>query len=788
MSQSQPPEQRRQQIAVIGNYLPRQCGIATFTTDFCEALAAKAPESSIFAIPVNDTEEGYAYPPRVRFVLDESDVESYRRAADFINLNGVDLVVLQHEYGIFGGIAGSHILALLRELHMPIVTVLHTVLREPDRAQRKVLAEIARLSDRVVVMSERTVRFLTEIYEVPAAKIAMIPHGIPDVPFADPNFYKDKFDAEGKIVLLTFGLLSIDKGIENVIAALPAIVERFPNVIYIVLGATHPNAIRHEGESYRLRLQQQARELGVEKNVVFYNQFVRLDELVEFIGAADIYLTPYLKAEQTVSGTLAYTVGTGKAVISTPYWYAEELLADDRGVLVPFRDPSAIAQSAIDLLENDTERHAMRKRAFLYGREMTWPHVAERYLELFQTIRDERARAPRSAVTAFRRDDRPRELPPIRLGHLRRMTNGAGLFQHAVYTIPNFAEGYSIDDNARALIAMMYLEELGFDTTERTGELAARYLAFIHYAYNIEEGRFRNFLSFGRDWLEEVGSEDSHSRALWALGTVVGRSADDGLVGVASSLFERALPAALSFDYPRAWAFALLGIDEYLKRLSGDRDVQQAREELAGRLMAQFESARATDWLWFEDRLTYDNATLARGLLRAAAGMGKQEHIAVALTSLKWLMEIQRPEGGHFVPIGANGFYPRGEERARFDQQPVEAFATVAACLDAYRVTGNANWRAQAQVAFDWFLGQNDRRLSMIDTATGGCYDGLKPDGVNRNQGAESTLAYLLSLLELRRVETELEAKALTDEAATSSPRLPVAPAPGSAEDALSAR
>jgi len=788
MSQSQQPEQRRQQIAVIGNYLPRQCGIATFTTDFCEALAAKAPEASIFAIPVNDTEEGYAYPPRVRFELAESDVESYRRAADFINLNGVDLVVLQHEYGIFGGIAGSHILALLRELHMPIVTVLHTVLREPDRAQRKVLGEIARLSDRLVVMSDHAVKFLTEIYEIPRAKIAVIPHGIPDVPFVDPNFYKDKFDAEGKIVLLTFGLLSPNKGIENVIEALPAIVERYPDVLYIVLGATHPHVKRHEGEAYRLRLQQLARELGVAENVVFYNQFVRIDELVEFIGAADMYITPYLNAEQTVSGTLAYTVGTGKAVISTPYWYAEELLADERGILVPFKDPTAIAESVIELLENEAERHAMRKRAFIYGREMTWPRVAERYLELFQAIRDERARAPRSTETAFRREQRPRELPPIRLGHLRRMTDGAGLLQHAMYTIPNYDEGYSIDDNARALIAMTYLEELGFDTTEKTAELAARYLAFISFAFNPQEGRFRNFLSFSREWLEEVGSEDSHSRALWALGTVVGRSADTGLVGVASALFERALPAVLTFSYPRSWAFALLGIDEYLKRLGGDRGVQQMREELASRLMTQFESARGANWLWFEDELTYDNATLARALLLAGAGMGKQECVAVALASLKWLMEIQRPESAHFVPIGANGFYPRGEERARFDQQPVEAFSTVAACLDAYRVTGNANWRAQAQVAFDWFLGQNDLRLSIIDPATGGCYDGLKPDGVNRNQGAESTLAYLLSLLELRRVETELEAKALQDEeSAASNPRLPVA-APGAAEGAGASR
>jgi glycosyltransferase involved in cell wall biosynthesis len=789
MGQSQQPEQRRQQIAVIGNYLPRQCGIATFTTDFCEALAEKAPEASIFAIPVNDTEEGYAYPPRVRFELEESDVESYRRAADFINLNGVDLVVLQHEYGIFGGIAGSHILALLRELHMPIVTVLHTILREPDRAQRKVLAEIGRLSDRLVVMSEHAVQFLTDIYEIPAEKIAVIPHGIPDVPFVDPNFYKDKFDAEGRTVLLTFGLLSPNKGIENVISALPAIVERYPDVLYIVLGATHPHVLRHEGEAYRLRLQQLARELGVEKNVVFYNQFVRLDELVEFIGAADMYITPYLNAEQIVSGTLAYTVGTGKAVISTPYWYAEELLGDNRGVLVPFKDPTAIANSVIELLENEAERHALRKRAFLYGREMTWPQVAGRYLELFQEIRDERSRTPRSGESVFRREQRPRELPLVRLGHLRRMTDGAGLLQHAIYTIPNYDEGYSIDDNARALIAMTYLEELGFDKTEKTNDLAARYLAFINYAFNPQEERFRNFLSFGREWLEEVGSEDSHGRALWALGTVVGRSTDEGLVGVASPLFERALPAALRFEHPRSWAFALLGIDEYLKRLGGDRGVQQTREKLASRLIARFEAARATDWLWFEEELTYDNATLPRALLLAGAGMGKQKYVAVALTSLKWLMEIQRPEGTHFVAIGSHGFYPRKEERARFDQQPVEAFSTVAACLDAYRVTGNAHWRAQAQVAFDWFLGQNDLHLSMIDPATGGCYDGLRPDGVNRNQGAESTLAFLLSLLELRRVETELEAKALQDEEnAASNPRLRVAPAPGTAEDAVTSR
>jgi glycosyltransferase involved in cell wall biosynthesis len=774
MGQTQPPQRRRHKIAVIGNYLPRQCGIATFTTDFCEALAAHAPEASIFVIPVNDTGEGYAYPSLVRFELQESDVDSYRRAADFISLNGVDLVVLQHEYGIFGGIAGSHILVLLRELRVPIVTVLHTVLRQPDREQRKALVEIARLSDRLIVMSEHATKFLTEIYKIPDTKVTLIPHGIPDMPFVDPNFYKDKFDAEGRIVLLTYGLLSIDKGIEHVIAALPTIVRRYPNVLYIVLGVTHPNARRQEGEAYRLGLQQEARELGVEKHVVFYNQFVLVDELVEFIGAADVYITPYLNPEQIVSGTLACTVGSGKAVISTPYWYAQELLNDGRGMLVPFKDSAAIAKSVIRLLEDESERHAMRKRGFLYGRQMTWPQIAKRYLELFQEVRE--AYTPLSVETAFRREQRHRELPPIHLDHLRRMTDSAGLLQHATCNVPNYHEGYSIDDNARALIATTYLEELGFDKTEKTGELAARYLAFVHYAFNAQEGRFRNFLSFSRQWLEEIGSEDSHGRALWALGTVVGRSSDLGGVGVASALFERALPAVLNFSYPRPWAFALLGIDEYLKRLSGDRSVQRIREELASRLTALFESQHTTGWRWFEDRLTYDNATLSRALLLAGTGMGKQEYVALALSSLKWLMEIQRPDGEHFVPIGSNGFYTRDSVRARFEQQPVEAFATIAACLDAYRTTGDVTWRTHAQVAFDWFLGQNDPHITLIDPATGGSLDGLRADGVNQNQGAESTLAYLLSLLELRHLETELETKAVVDEeAAASNPQRTVA-------------
>ncbi|MET0644066.1 MAG: glycosyltransferase family 4 protein, partial [Candidatus Binatia bacterium] len=465
-------------IAFVGNYLPRQCGIATFTTDLCEAIAVEHSETTCIALPVNDIEGGYSYPPRVRFELTEKDIESYRRAADFLNINNVDLVCLQFEYGIFGGRAGSHILTLLRELRMPIVTTLHTILRDPDAQQRQVLEAVAGLSDRLVVMSERGAEFLQKVYRVSPDKIDRIPHGIPDLPFVDPSFHKDLFGVEGKIVLLSFGLLSANKGIENVIAALPAILAKHPNVVYFIVGATHPHVKRHDGESYRLSLQWLAQEKDVAGHVIFYNRFVSLEELVEFIGAADIYITPYLNPAQIVSGTLAYTLGAGKAVISTPYWYAEEMLAEDRGALVPFRDPEALAEQVIDLLDNEAKRHSMRKRAYLFGRDMIWPQVARRYMESFRRARAERRHFTPTDFAVKPLDKRPGELPPLKLDHLRRMTDDTGMFQHAIFTVPNYREGYTIDDNARALTVSALLEELG---NEESLERASRYLAFVGY-------------------------------------------------------------------------------------------------------------------------------------------------------------------------------------------------------------------------------------------------------------------------------------------------------------------
>jgi glycosyltransferase involved in cell wall biosynthesis len=746
-------------IAFIGNYLPRQCGIATFTTDLCEAIAVQYKGTSCIALPVNDIATGYSYPARVRFELTEKDIDSYLRASDFLNINNVDLVCLQFEYGIFGGKAGGHILALLRGLRMPIVTTLHTILKKPDPDQRRVLEEVAALSDRLVVMSERGSEFLRDVYHVSLEKVDMIPHGIPDVPFVDPSFNKDLFGVEGKIVLLSFGLLSSNKGIETVISALPDIVARYPDIVYIVVGATHPHVIQHEGETYRLSLQWLAQQKGVESNVIFYNRFVSLEELVEFISAADIYITPYLNEAQITSGTLAYTIGAGKAVISTPYWYAQEILSDGRGVMVPFHDPAVLAEQVINLLENEAERHAMRKRAYKFGRAMIWSEVAKRYMESFKRARTERRHyiPPNFSVKAL--DKHPWELPPIKLDHLNNMTDDTGMFQHALFTVPNYSHGYTTDDNARALLVSILLDELG--SSESLG-LASRYLAFLGFAFNTQTKRFRNFMDYQRNWLEDTGSDDSHGRAILALGTVLSHSHSPSFNSMAGWLFEQSMPAIINTTSPRAWAFALLGIHEYLQKFAGDRRASNVRNELAGWLLTLYNDNRSEEWRWYEKELSYCNAALPHALITCGKSIPDRAMIDAGLESLNWLADLQCASTGHFVPIGSNGFYQKGGERARFDQQPIEAQSTVSACLEAYQITADKRWHKEARRAFEWFLGRNDLNLPIYDPSTGGCKDGLHPDRPNNNQGAESTLAFLQSLLELRLAEqSHISMKAL---------------------------
>jgi glycosyltransferase involved in cell wall biosynthesis len=748
-----PPDIRK--IAFLGDYLPRKCGIATFTSDLRCAVATEFPAMQCLVVPVNDLKGGYNYPAEVRFEIAEQDLPSYLRAADFLNITDVDVVCLEHEFGIFGGPAGSHVLALLRELRMPIVTTLHTVLRDPNPEQRRVMRDLVRLSTRLVVMSERGREFLREVYQAPEAKIDLIPHGIPDMPFADPNYFKDEFGVAGKQVLLTFGLISPNKGIEFALRALPAISREFPNIVYIVLGQTHPNLLREEGEAYRLSLERLAEDLGVQKNVVFFNRFVELEELMRFIGAADIYLTPYLTEAQITSGTLAYAFGAGNAVVSTPYWHAAELLTAERGKLVPFRDAGAIAVAVVELLRDDPSRHMMRKNAYKLGRDMVWSRVAQLYAKCFEQARQDHSFVGRRASPIKTLDEQPGQLPELKLDHLFRMSDSTGIFQHASFTVPNFAEGYCTDDNARALVLALMLQKLGHGSPRLLAR-AATYAAFLNHAFDRQRGRFRNFMSFDRRWLEEVGSEDCQGHALWALGLCVAQAGQGTFQMLAAELFEQALPVAAAFTSPRAWAFTLIGIDEYLRRLSGDRRANQIRESLTAKLMQRYADAATEDWQWFEEVVSYANAKLPHAMILSGRCMNNGAMLELGLKTLRWLIKIQTSEAGSFRPVGSNGFYPRGKERALFDQQPIEAQATVSACIEAYQATSDMFWISEARRAFEWFLGRNDLGLALYDPGTGGCRDGLHMDRLSQNQGAESTLAFLLALAEKQALQNTL--------------------------------
>ncbi len=739
-------------VAFLGDYLPRRCGIATFTADLRTAISALYPALDCPVVAVSDRDEGYDYPPEVRFEIPGQEVGAYQRAADFLNLSNIDVLSVQHEFGIYGGPSGAHLLVLLRAVRMPVVTTLHTVLREPTREQKRVFDEVIELSSRVVVMAKRGEDFLRETYGLSDEKIDVIPHGIPDVPFTDPSFFKDQFGVEGKQVLLTFGLLSANKGIENVLNALPEIVAEFPNVVYIVLGATHPNLVRDQGEIYRLSLERLAKKNGVDRHVIFFNQFVGSAELTEFIGAADIYITPYLNEAQITSGTLACSFGAGKAIISTPYWHARELLDGDRGVLVPFADAGAIGKAVRELLRNETRRHAMRKNAYLMGRDMVWSNVAHLYASTFSMARREDVDSNRKTFHTATLEQREGGLPAWRFDHLLRMTDHIGMFQHAIFTVPDYNHGFCTDDNARALILMTVLQELG-EKAPQHYLLTGAYAAFLQHAFNPSTGRFRNFMGFNREWLEDVGSEDSHGRALWALGTCVGRSQREDLRGWAASVFEFGLAAVEDFTSPRAWAFTILGVQEYLRTLSGDRMANRFREELTNRLIELFQNVSSPDWLWFEDTVTYDNARISHALILSGQWTSRRDVLDVGLKTLRWLATNQTGSGGCFRPIGSEGFWREGSEPAPFDQQPIEAHAMVSACLEAYGATGDACWLREAHRAFDWFLGANDLGQPVYDPQTGGCHDGLHVDRVNQNQGAESTLAFLLSLAEMKRVQ-----------------------------------
>jgi len=737
-------------IAFIGNSLPRRCGIATFTTHLQQAVAASYPALETSIVAMTDHGQVYDYPAAVALQIEADDIDAYARAANFLNAGRFDTVCLQHEFGIFGGEVGAHILVLLSGLTMPVVTTLHTVLADPTAVQRAVLMGVVEASSKIVVMAGKARELLRSVYHVPDDKIEVIPHGIPDVAFVAPDAAKTRLGFGGKPVILTFGLLSPNKGIEVMIDAMPSILQRRPDAVYVVLGASHPNLVREQGEAYRESLTARVRELGVEDHVVFLDQFVDQTTLLEFISMCDIYVTPYLNEAQMTSGTLAYSFGLGKPVVSTPYWHARELLADGRGVLVPFGNAMAIGNEIAALLTDDPRRQAMCERAYAVSRTMTWERTAERYISVFTSARQghwlkiipRSGRGPPEQQSAA--------VPDMQIGHFLSMCDDTGLFQHAVHSVPDRSHGYCVDDNARALLLACALNNPG---EQRLSEvLTARFAAFVQHAWNRDTGRFRNFMSFNRNWLEDSGSEDSHGRTLWALGECARRDANPSRRLWASALFAEALSTAETFSSPRAWAFTLLGLGSYCAVTSDDLRAQEVRRFLADRLMCALAAVETQDWVWFEEGLAYDNARLSQALMLTGMATQTPAYVDAGLRSLQWLMTRQTAPEGHFRPVGTAGFGERRQHPRAFDQQPVEATATIAACLTAWRANGHAEWEAIATNVFAWFLGSNDLSVALVDLHTGSCRDGLHPDRANENRGGESVVSYLLGLAEIRQL------------------------------------
>lgn len=731
-------------VAVIGNHVPRQCGLATFTTDVARWLSeVLGPGSEVFVLAMNDRAEGYDYPPVVKFELDTGNPRDYHRAADFINLSSVDVVCLQHEFGIYGGPRGFYITDLLGDVSKPVVTTFHTILPDPEPDRREALVQVAELSDALVVMSRKAIEFLDVYYGVPPEKVHFIHHGVPDMPYPDSDSFKEKWGFEGKKVVLTFGLLHPRKGIEYVIEALPSVVSEFPEVLYVVLGATHPPEKERNGERYRFSLKRKARELGVQDHVVFYDRFVSLQELVEFLASCDIYVTPYLDMKQIASGTLAYAMGLGRPVISTSYWYARELLEKGRGLLVPPRESEPIAKALSELLSDQPRLKRMSHEAYSYGRKMVWSEVAREYVKLFREVL---AGAEPSVAPPVEREALSfRDLPRPKLDHLQRLTDKTGVISRASFDMPERSSGYSTDDNSLALAAAVQYHLQTGDTDSL--ELARVYLGFLKYM-QLPNGRFRNYLSYDLNFLDETGGEECQGRATYGLGITLALETDKAMASVSKSMFESAIPAVDALAYPRPLAYAIRGCYHYLGRFNGARRIHRLIDGAATRLLEHYLENSGEGWRWFEQALYYGNGMLPHAMLLAFRATGNRDYLDAGLESLAFLTE-QCYRGDMFDLVGDLGWFPRGKKRARFEQLPIEACSLVEAYVDAYVIERDETYLELARSAMEWFMGRNIVGKPLYDFAGGGCSDGLLLNEVDPNRGASATIHLLLALLRM---------------------------------------
>jgi len=729
---------KAENIAFVGNYLPRICGIATFNTDLCESVAKITANSrNIMAIAINNISEGYDYPPRVKFEIGQGNYRDYAMAANYINHSGAQCVCLQHEYGIFGGDDGIFILQLISSLSIPVVVTLHTVMKAPSPNQKKIIEQMGRTCSALVVMSAKAVEFLKTIYKIPEEKIHLIHHGIPEIPFSEEETRKVNFHLEGRPVLMSFGLLSPNKGIEVSLKAISQLVKKYPELSYIILGATHPELKKQDGEGYRIQLERQVESLGIGKNVLFHNRFVDLQTLIAYLAATDIYLTPYWSEAQITSGALAYAMGSGSAIVSTPYWYAEEMLAKNRGFLFPFGDDKKLFEILDTLLSDKELLKKSKMESYEYSRRMIWDNVAREYISLFDQV-----------VFEYEQDVIPKigsntvVIPNLNLNHLRRLTDDTGMIEHAKFVIPKRDEGYCLDDNARALIVSARTYHLTRESL--ASELTSTYMGYVHHCQR-EDGLFHNRINYQRKTTDEVGSDDCIGRTIWALGHLVRRPPMSGHRSIADECFQKVIPHISKFSL-RGKTYALPGLYAYLKYHQGDENVRQILLETAWWIIGQYHANKDERWHWFEDELTYDNAMIPFALLRSYRITGETKFLEVGIESLAFLENVCF-SNGYLRPVGNKGWYTKGGEVAQYDQQPLDATAFVLAYREAFRCTGNENYIQQMRLSFGWFLGDNDLGISLYDHQSGGCSDGLKKDDINLNQGAESTLSFLMALL-----------------------------------------
>ncbi|MCK4345156.1 MAG: glycosyltransferase family 4 protein [Bacteroidales bacterium] len=738
-------------FAYIGTYPPRECGIGTFTNNLLSSMTCdngtERKSNEGFVVAMDDPEETYDYPREVKLTVRQEHQRDYIRAAKFINISGADLCILEHEFGIFGGEHGVYILPLLHRLKIPLLVTFHTVLKSPSYTQKIIIQEICKMANKLVVMSNKAIEFLTGIYNIPEEKIVLIEHGVPDLQFSQ-ELSKKEFNLEDKKVLLTFGLISRNKGIETVIKALPKVVKKYPEVLYMVLGKTHPNVIRYSGEEYRNYLRRLFINLNLEKNVFFLNEFIIQKDLFKYLSAADIYITPYLNEAQITSGTLSYAIGVGSAVVSTPYWHAQELLAEGRGRLFDFNDSEELSNIFLELLDKPDVLKNLRKKAYDYGRKIIWPKIGDQYITLSERILKDKPQVFVEKETIID----PLVLPPFSLVHIKRLTDDTGIIQHAKFGVPNLKDGYCLDDNARALLMVLMTYRQKKDPLAL--ELLPIYLSYIHYMQN-KNGTFRNYLSFNRNFLDKVGSEDSFGRAVWALGYLLDNAPNDAYYQSGKLIFLNASPNFENLQSIRGIANTMIGISYYLKNNLSDESMTERLRNLAYKLINQYKNECSASWKWFEPLLAYDNAILPLALLHSAKILNDDKVTETALETMNFLTQITLGRG-YLSLIGNKNWYKKGGERSVFAQQPVDTHAMVLMFHQAFLLTKEKEHLNNLFTSFMWFLGENDLRMNLYDFETEGCCDGIEKYGVNRNQGAESTLAYLISHLTVLQAFEEL--------------------------------